>query len=200
MTWAATAPSGYGGRGTPRLPDRTSGSAKGLSDLDTRTLVLLRHAHAGHPGGVRDHDRPLTEAGRADAAVAGEWLRAHLEPVQEILCSTATRTRQTALATGLDAPARLDVGLYDASPEDVLSRVRATDAAVHTLLVVGHAPGVPSLAAQLIDSGTADGRRAADELLGHFPTAALAVLRFDGPWAELADGRAQLALFHLARA
>ena len=171
-----------------------------LSDLDTRTLVLMRHAHSAHPGGVRDHDRPLTDDGRADAAVAGSWLRAHLEPVQQVLCSTATRTRQTALATGLDVPMRPDAGLYDASSEDVLDPVRATGDDIRTLLVVGHAPGVPSLAAQLVDTATADGQQAADELLSRFPTAALAVLRFQGPWSGLCDGAAQLAFFHIARA
>lgn len=187
--------------GEPTTPaDRTGGRRRELSDLDTRTLVLMRHAHSAHPGGVRDHDRPLTDAGRADAAAAGDWLRAHVEPVQQILCSTATRARQTALATGLEVPARLDASLYDASPDDVLGPVRVTDDEVRTLLVVGHAPGVPSLAAQLVDTTTTNGQRAVDELLSRFPTAALAVLRFDGAWSELSDGSAQLAFFHIARA
>lgn len=170
-----------------------------MGQLD-RTLVLMRHAHAEHPGGVCDHDRPLTPAGRADAAVAGQWLRSHLDPVQEVLCSTAVRAQQTAEATGVPARFRADADLYDAAPEDILSAVRSAPDPVTTMLVVGHAPGIPSMAAQLVDSGTAAGQRAADDLLARFPTAALAVLRFDGSWAALAEGSAELAFFHIARA
>lgn len=171
-----------------------------LSSLQLHTLVLMRHAQAAHPGGVRDHDRPLTEAGRATAGGAGNWLRAHLDPV-EAIASTAVRAQQTALATGVAAPIRSEADLYDAAPEDILRIIRTTGDSVKTLLVVGHAPGIPALAARLIaaDDGqdAAEAGPGADELQVRFPTAALAVLEFEGGWAELDEGAARLTAFRI---
>lgn len=170
----------------------TTGPTEELSALETRTLVLMRHAQSGHPGGVRDHDRPLTDGGWAAATVAGDWLWSHLDPIDEILCSTALRARQTAVATGLTAPIRSEEELYDADPEDILRVLRTTGEPVRTLLVVGHAPGIPALTAQLT---AADGDPGAVDPQLRFPTAALTVLQFDGEWAQLDEGAARLT-FH----
>ena len=174
---------------------------EGLGIVKTRTVVLMRHAQSGHPGGVRDHDRPLTDAGRAAARVAGEWLRSHVDPIDEVLCSTAVRAQQTALATGTPARIRSEADLYDATAHDILEVLRTVAEPVEVLLVVGHSPGIPTLAAQLITAESvrpaADSNDQADELLVHFPTAAMAVLQFEGEWAALAEGSARLTHFRL---
>ncbi len=72
-----------------------------------RTLVLLRHAKSDYPGGVADHDRPLAPRGIREAGLAGDWLRAELPAIDAVLCSTATRTRQTLERTGIEAPVQL---------------------------------------------------------------------------------------------
>src|SRR5258708_16699762 len=60
-----------------------------------RNLVLLRHAKSAYPDGVADHDRPLAPRGIKEAGLAGDWLRANLPAVDAVLCSTATRARET---------------------------------------------------------------------------------------------------------
>ena len=161
-----------------------------LSHLEIRTLVLMRHAKSSHPEGVGDHDRPLTEPGRAAAGLAGYWLRAHLDPIDEIVSSTALRAQQTAVATGLVAPIRSDGDLYDAHPQDVLRVLRATDHRVRTLLVVGHAPGIPGAAAQLA-TGAVDWSQ-------KWPwVKAVAVLQFPGDWTALEAGAARLTYFRI---
>ena len=67
--------------------------------LGSRTLILMRHATAGHQGASTDHGRPLTPEGVREAADAGDWIRHNLPPVDAVLCSTAVRTRQTLTAT-----------------------------------------------------------------------------------------------------
>src|SRR3989337_2337943 len=42
-----------------------------------RTLLLLRHAKSDYPDGVADHERPLAPRGIREAALAGDWVRAH---------------------------------------------------------------------------------------------------------------------------
>ncbi|HXO47768.1 MAG TPA: histidine phosphatase family protein, partial [Mycobacterium sp.] len=85
-----------------------------MSDND-RTLVLLRHAKSAYPDGAADHERPLAPRGQREAGLAGDWLRTHLPTIDAVLCSTATRTRETLARTGIDAPIRYVERLYDAT-------------------------------------------------------------------------------------
>ena len=62
------------------------------------TLVLMRHAKSDYPPGVADHDRPLAPRGIREAGLAGDWLRANTPAIDAVLCSTATRARQTLAA------------------------------------------------------------------------------------------------------
>ena len=162
-----------------------------------RTLVLLRHAKSGYPGGIRDHDRPLADRGRREGALAGQWIRAELPPIDEILCSTAARTRQTVEVAGLTAPLRLSDAIYEASPEEVLGEIATTDPAVSALLVVGHGPGLPGLAFDL--AGPGSDPDALGEMASRFPTAAIAVLQIDAGWAELGWQDGRLTHFHIPR-
>ncbi len=114
-----------------------------------RTLILMRHATAGHQGATRDHDRPLTAQGNREAAEAGRWIRASLPAVDAVLCSSATRTRQTLLATAIRAPVSYQDALYGGGIDDIVELLGRVPSAVETVLVIGHAPGIPAVAAEL---------------------------------------------------
>src|SRR6185295_19878539 len=122
------------------------------------TLLLLRHAKSDYPTGVPDHERPLAPRGDREAALAGDWLRAHAPAVDAVLCSTATRTRQTLQRTRIDAPVHFVDRLYDATPGAVIDEVNGVgsrfDADIATLLVIGHEPAMSAVALGL---ATADG-------------------------------------------
>lgn len=62
----------------------------------SRRLILLRHAKSSwqHPS-LRDHDRPLSKNGRADAVVVSQKLQQMGWIPQLILLSDALRTRET---------------------------------------------------------------------------------------------------------
>jgi len=162
---------------------------------EVRTLVLMRHAKSDHPIGVSDHDRPLTDRGRVDAAAARSWLDSHHLHFDETLCSTALRSRQTVEAMGMDAPIRLAAEIYEADPEDILEQISVTSDAAQTLLVIGHSPGMPSLAVGLAGPGSDPQALAA--LNSRFPTAALVVLRIKSQWSDLDFGNAVLLAFHM---
>ncbi|MET3804484.1 phosphohistidine phosphatase [Nakamurella sp. UYEF19] len=163
----------------------------------TRTLILMRHAKSAYPGGVRDHDRPLADRGRREAGLAGQWLSARFATIDEVLCSTATRTSETLAATGLVPPVKLSAEIYDATPDEVLKQVRTVADTVRTLLVVGHAPAMPGLAMELAGDGS--DTAALDRLRSRFPTAAIAVLESETPWSELDLGDSRLVAFHIPR-
>ena len=65
-----------------------------MSVAEPRRIVLFRHAKADWPP-VADHERPLAERGRMDAAVAGRKLADTGIAFDLALCSTADRTRET---------------------------------------------------------------------------------------------------------
>lgn len=161
-----------------------------------RTLILMRHGKSAYPPGVADHERPLAPRGVREAGLAGDWLRATLPPVDEIRCSTATRTRETLAATGIGAPAVFEAGIYEASAEYLIELVRLTDPAVSTLLVIGHAPGMPWTAWELAATHDSD---AAIRIGRKFPTSALAVLRFAGEWDAVDTRTGDLVTFHVPR-
>jgi phosphohistidine phosphatase len=163
-----------------------------------RTLVLLRHAKSAYPDGVADHDRPLASRGKREAGSAGEWLRANLPAIDAVLCSTATRTRQTLARTGIDAPVRYDDRLYDASPGMVIEQINGVADDVSVLLVVGHEPTMTQLALGLANPSTVNAD-AAERISAKFPTSAMAVLRLNGSWTDLELGSVQLADFHVPR-
>lgn len=167
-----------------------------------RALLLLRHAKSDYPAGVGDHERPLAARGVREAALAGDWLRAHAPVVDAVLCSTATRTRQTLERTGINAPVYYADRLYDASPGMVIDEINATPTRfageVSTLLVIGHEPAMSQVALGLGD--TEDGDAAvAEAISAKYPTSAIAQLRTEQPWPQLALGGAALVTFHVPR-
>lgn len=66
------------------------------SESVTRRLILLRHADSSWADlSLRDHDRPLSKAGRADAVNVSLKLQQLGWVPELILCSDAMRTRET---------------------------------------------------------------------------------------------------------
>ncbi|WP_280381859.1 SixA phosphatase family protein [Nocardia wallacei] len=161
-----------------------------------RTLILMRHGKSSYPPGVIDHERPLAPRGRREAALAGDWLRRTQPPIDAVRCSDAVRTRETLAATGITAPVVFEPSIYDASPRTLIELVQLTDDELQTVLLIGHAPGMPWTAWEL--AANRDSEPAA-ELSRKFPTSALAVLEFDRPWADADPGTGDLVRFHVPR-
>ncbi|MEU5432314.1 histidine phosphatase family protein [Streptomyces sp. NPDC020719] len=165
-----------------------------------RRLVVLRHAKSAWPEGVPDHERPLGPRGLRDASAAGRWLSAADCLPDLVLCSTARRTRETwelaAAELGSPPPARHDPRLYAAEDRDLLDAVRQVPDIIGTLLLVGHNPGVQDLTLLLTGEALGD---TLDRARTKFPTSAIAVLTWRGPWAVLAPGTALLTDFAVPR-
>jgi phosphohistidine phosphatase len=166
--------------------------------MSDRTLVLLRHGKSAYPDGVADHERPLAPRGQRESGLAGDWLRANLPVIDAVLCSTATRTRETLARTGIDAPVRYVERLYGATAGTVIDEVNGVSDDVAVLLVVSHEPTMTEVALGVANPATSNAD-AAERLSMKFPTSAIAVLRVNGSGADLELGSAQLAAFHVPR-
>jgi phosphohistidine phosphatase len=160
-----------------------------------RQLMLLRHAKSAWPDGVADLERPLAPRGRRDAPAMGGWLRATGHVPDLVLCSIARRTRETwELAQqelGGSPPVRYEPQVYGATSGELLALARQTAPDIGSVLIVGHDPGMQRLTLDLAGQESAALASVADK----FPTAAIAILAFGGPWLDLAPGQAHLADF-----
>lgn len=170
--------------------------SEAASDGHARRLILLRHAKSDWPD-VADHDRPLARRGKRDALAVGRWLGGAGYVPDAVVCSTALRARQTwdlasgALASaagGASPPVRYEPRVYQATVLGLLMLVREFPDDRHTMLIVGHNPGLAELTV-----GLAAPRSPGPPVA--FPTAAVAVLGMPGPWASAAPEQARLLDF-----
>ncbi|MCO5119320.1 MAG: histidine phosphatase family protein [Burkholderiaceae bacterium] len=121
----------------------------------SRHVVIWRHADAGDPAPGRDADfaRPLSPAGRAQAAGVGRWLASRLPAPLRVLSSPAPRARQTAAALAPDPV--IERLLEPDSSLDAYGRVleQALVQSRDTIVLVGHQPFVGGLAGRLLGVG-----------------------------------------------
>ena len=164
-----------------------------------KTLFLFRHGKSSWDDpGLADFARPLSGRGRRAAKLMGEYM-AHSKWVPEVvLCSSATRARQT-LEFALQAwsspkpEVRFQRNLYMADADTLLQQTRRIDNSTSSILLVGHDPGMHDLALQLAGK-TED--IYLKRLARKFPTAALAVFTFPfGRWDKIAAGTGEMIAF-----
>ncbi|MFF7792795.1 histidine phosphatase family protein [Streptomyces sp. NPDC007991] len=164
-----------------------------MSVAEPRTIVLFRHAKADWPQ-VSDHERPLADRGRKEAAEAGRRLADTGIAFDLALCSTAVRTRETWKLAVQEFPQRpktvYEERIYDASPGELIAVLNETPDDAQNILVIGHNPAIQGLADIL--GGTAEGDARDRMSRRGFPAAAFALLSFTGSWKSLEPGVATL--------
>lgn len=166
-----------------------------------RRLILLRHTKSDWPAGLVDRDRPLATRGRRAAPLMGRFLVDHGLIPDRVIVSTAARTVETwALASAglMRLPAGdQDSRIYEAPAWMLANVIRETADAVETLLLVGHNPGLETLADELV----ADGPKVARLRLSRkYPTGGLAVIDCAiASWRDLAPRCGTLVSFTVPR-
>ncbi|KAJ4900166.1 Phosphoglycerate mutase family protein [Raphanus sativus] len=123
--------------------------------LISRRLILLRHAHSSWDHlSLKDHDRPLTKSGQADAAKVAQILSSLGWLPQLILSSDATRTKETlkSMQAQVDGfmeanvhfiPSFYSIAAMDGQTADhlhhVISKYSSPD--ITTVMCMGHNKG-----------------------------------------------------------
>lgn len=101
-----------------------------------------------------------------------------------MVCSSAVRARQTwrLVAAEFDPPprARFDDRVYAASARDLIAVARELPDTAHTVLLVGHNPGLEDVVEELAGSPC------------ELRTSSIAVLSGTGSWSEAGPGWARL--------
>ncbi|GGV70678.1 SixA phosphatase family protein [Streptomyces massasporeus] len=164
-----------------------------MSVAESRMIVLFRHAKADWPQ-VTDHERPLADRGRTEAAEAGRRLADTGIAFDLALCSTAVRTRETWKLAVQEFPQRpktvYEERIYEASPGELIALLNETPDDARNVLMIGHNPGIQGLAEVLAGSGEDEARERMTRR--GFPAAAFAVLSFGSTWKSLEPGAAAL--------
>jgi phosphohistidine phosphatase len=160
-------------------------------------LILLRHAKSDWgDGDLADHDRPLAPRGESAAPLMGAVMRARGLRPDRVLCSTATRARETLRLVGetMDEVPGTEFtrDIYEADPQDLLELARAANGDATVLMMVGHNPTFQDTAMSL--AGTGEPQDLA-RMAAKFPTGALAVIDFDGQWRDIGWGKGRLDCF-----
>ena len=156
--------------------------------MTMRRLLLFRHAKAerSEPG-MEDRARRLVDRGHKDAAKVGAYMASHALIPDRVLTSPSARTQETwkSVSTAFrPAPAATTVErLYDATAQAILHIIKEASPGAHTLLVIGHNPGLHELAVMLIASGDVESRERLREKL---PTSGLVIIDFAfDDWGKL---------------
>lgn len=145
-----------------------------------RRLILLRHAKSDRGiAGIPDIARPLNPRGKEASVRIGGYMTRHDLVPNQVLCSTAQRTRETweivATAFPTPPPVVFDKRLYEADTDKILGVLREAEPDAHIVMIVGHNPGMHELAKSLIAAGDIDQRANLHQKL---PTGALIVIDF----------------------
>ena len=161
-------------------------------------LILTRHAKSSWDDpAIDDHDRPLNKRGVRQARELGDWLASRGYDPEEVLCSTARRTRETW--AGIESAVlhtRPEVHilpkLYAAEPAMLLGQVQRAHMPV--VMVIAHNPGIAEFAASLVATPPVDPE------FRRYPTSATTVIDFfEQSWASIAAGSGQLLEFFTPR-
>ena len=122
-----------------------------------KKLILFRHAKSDWHSDVQtDIHRPLNLRGKRDAPIMGQWLADKAFLPDLVVCSVATRARQTyKLASGVSGwhdhrvEVRYSNQLYSASIQIILSLLDEGFQDYDRLMIVGHNPVLEDVLLQL---------------------------------------------------
>ena len=155
-----------------------------------KRLILMRHADSDWSGSNgSDHQRSLNTKGQESAKAIGHWLKTHGYVPDTVLCSDATRTRETLELLGLQNAAVSHLRtLYLASPAEILATLQ--EATGNTVLLIGHNPGCGICAQQLPTKSK----------IREYPPAATSIIEFEiEDWSQAGWGIGNLAEFVVPR-
>lgn len=136
-----------------------------------------------------DDRRPLNPRGRRDARALGRSLGTAFAPIDLVVCSTAERARETLALTELAPPAtvRYEERVYAATHEQLAGVLEELPDEVARVVLVGHNPGLSDLVRYLTAQPV------------ELKTSSVAVLEWDGGWADVWSRNANLVAFDTPR-
>ena len=154
-----------------------------------KEIFILRHAKSSWDNiNLSDFERPLAKRGINDANTMSDYLRKKNFSVDKVLCSNATRTKETLdiISDGIEfeiSDARYTDDLYFKGLDKILGYLRKIDEETKSILIIGHNPTLHFLIETLTK-----------EHIHKFATCNMAIINFNNNWKNLSEGECKLEL------
>ena len=123
----------------------------------SRKIYLIRHSYAEKPNGKKDIDRKLTLKGQSTVRALGRYLINQNFDPDSILCSSAVRTKETAV--NLVEELEMNEGvieykdvIYNASVRELLKVLNNVSNDHKSVAIIGHNPTITFLGEYLSGS------------------------------------------------
>lgn len=159
-----------------------------------KKIYTIRHAKTERHNTHDDHERQLTKEGQQDSRKLSHYIQANPITPDYIICSDATRTKQTLQpvkqALSADIPIQFSSRLYLASGNELLRFIHEIPEQYHTILLVGHNPGISELL-QRLPNDRAE--------ISIFPTSGLALYHYEHAthWQQIEPYKAEFSLLFM---
>lgn len=136
--------------------------------------------------GALDLERTLSASGFDYMEKLATWAAKTLDPPRTVLCSTATRTRQTLEALqpawiGADTDIRMEPSIYEATTGRLQSLVEESFRTTDRLMLIGHNPGLEYLS-RIVAADVPENQP------GRMSPGSLAMIEFPAGWDETEGG------------
>ncbi|MCB1191359.1 MAG: histidine phosphatase family protein [Leptospiraceae bacterium] len=165
-----------------------------------KTIYLLRHAKSEWDKPFKsDHERPLSKRGRKNAKALREFLEERIKEIDMAYISDSQRTTETfeilTKNNRIVWNKKFTDKVYEANLNELMDLIKSTDDEYNSILIVGHNPGLESLANYLI---MRHNTFADFSFFEKFSTCAFLCLRFSiDHWADVTDVQGKLGLYWL---
>lgn len=160
---------------------------------------MLRHAKSGWDDPVaRDFDRPLNKRGEKAARLMGRWMKNECVSFDHVIASPAVRVIETLDQIAAGYTQRIEATwerrVYLASSATLMDVLREQSDDMHSVLMVGHNPGLEDLVLDLVSEDTGCSLRAS--VYEKYPTAAIVEIELDIPsWSAIDRNIGRLSRF-----
>lgn len=152
----------------------------------------MRHAKADWSHNLDDHERSLNKRGRQSAYALRDWLGLNDYRPDQILCSSAERTRETLFRLDIGADTTYLREMYLADAATLLAVLKK--ATGDCVLMVAHNPGIAWFASQIVSSPPENQR------FDDYPTGATLVVDFElDDWEDIRPGSGSVIDFVIPR-
>ncbi|MBR7158580.1 MAG: histidine phosphatase family protein [Alphaproteobacteria bacterium] len=162
-----------------------------------KVIFLVRHAKASLKDGLDDFSRPLCPKGRKQAEGVRDAIAQFQTEPQIVFCSPSVRTSETLDILLPALPVQTEVTfeefLYLASDAQMLELLKSIGEETNRVMIIAHNPGLENLILALANANKSD-NKSYKQVKEKFSPGAVAVMLFNGKWAELAKNSAELAL------
>ena len=158
--------------------------------MNSKKLILIRHAKSSWEFNLPDEERPLINKGITDAKLVANYLKEKIKNCDAIFASPAKRALSTCNVFSSILNLRNDKieivdDLYDFEGEKVINFIKSLNNEYKNVMIFGHNHAFTSISNIF-----------GNKFIDNVPTAGVVVINFDtNDWKKINKGQTELLIF-----